>query len=209
MRCGMRKKFLLAVSLSLVGMLFVRFAQASVIPVGYISYDVTGLNIAQFDISNQTGPNSSTFPDPTFPVTTSVSLTSLSLLVDYTGGATLTFGPSYFTLSPDGLSFDGTALSTLAGPSTNGLNGAISATLTGLFSTTSFTLNDGSAVTVDSSFSSTITDPAGPLGNGGLAIINATSVTSGPPPVVPEPSTLVMFGTGLLGFAGMARRKVL
>ena len=31
--------------------------------------------------------------------------------------------------------------------------------------------------------------------------------TPGPPPVVPEPGTLVMFGTGILGLAGLLRSK--
>lgn len=34
-----------------------------------------------------------------------------------------------------------------------------------------------------------------------------TSVEATPPPVVPEPSTFIMFGTGLIGAAGAIRRK--
>src|SRR5579859_1536678 len=151
---SMRKNVFFA-TLSLVGMLLIPAARASDIPVGFISYDVTGTNVAQFDIVNQTGPNSSTFPDTTFPVTNSISLSSLSLLVGYSGGGTATFGSSYFTLDADGLSFDGHALSTLTGPPA-GLFGAISATLTGSFSTTSFTLNDGSTATVSPTFSAEI-----------------------------------------------------
>ena len=77
------------------------------IPVGFISYDVTGANVAQFDIVNSTGPNSSSFPDTTFPIVTPLSLTDLTLTIGYAGGGSLVLGPSYFTLDSDGLSLDG------------------------------------------------------------------------------------------------------
>src|ERR1700747_1049269 len=139
-------------------------AHATDIPVGFISYDVTGPNVAQFDIVNLTGPNSS--GDASLPVNTSVSLSSLSLTVDFAGGASHVFDSSYFTLDADGLSFDGKQLSTLAGPPT-GLFGAIDATLTGLFSTGNFTLFDGSSAPVVREFSATISDPGG-LSDGDL-----------------------------------------
>jgi len=47
------------------------------IPVGFISYDVTGANVAQVDIVNFTGANASTFPDTTFPISTPLSLALL------------------------------------------------------------------------------------------------------------------------------------
>src|SRR5580700_6394563 len=104
------------------------------IPVGYVSYDVTGADVAQFDIVNFTGPNASTPPDTTFPITTSLSLSDLSLTVNYAGGVSEVFGPSYFTLDADGLSFDGEQLSTLSGPPT-GLFGAVDAVLSGVLDT--------------------------------------------------------------------------
>jgi len=82
------------------------FPPGTEIPVGYISYDVTGVNVAQFDIVNFNGPNASTYPDMTFPITTPLSLNDLSLTVSYAGGQSEVFGPSYFTLDSDGLSFD-------------------------------------------------------------------------------------------------------
>jgi hypothetical protein len=168
-------------------------AHANDIPVGFISYDVTGNGVAQFDIVNLTGANSSAPGDPSFPVTTAVSLSSLSLTVNYAGGASEVFGSSYFTLDADGFSFDGKQLSTLSGAPT-GLFGAVDATLTGAFSTQSFTLNDGTDVTVFPDFSATISDSAG-LTDGDLAVINASQV--------PEPQTWTLLGMGMIGLIGM------
>ena len=159
-----------------------------VVNVGFVSYNVTGTNVAEFDIANFTGVNSSTFPDETFPVTTALSMTDLSLTVDFIGGATETFGSSYFTLAGDGLSFNGNQLSTLSGYPT-GLFGANQATLTGVFSPLLVSLNDGSGGYVLPDFSVTISDPGG-LQDGDLAVITAT---------IPEPATWTMLGMGLLG----------
>lgn len=166
-------------------------AYAADIPVGFVSYDVTGTNVAEFDIQNFTGPNSSTFPDTTFPITTPLSLSDLSLTVTYADHTTLTLGPSYFTLASDGLSFDGAQLSTLSGSPT-GLAGADSFTLTGLFSTQFITLNDGLPDKIYTNFSASFTDPTG-LADGDLAIINASET--------PEPSSWLLLATGLLAFA--------
>jgi hypothetical protein len=171
------------------------------IPVGYISYDVTGANVAQFDIVNFTGPNASTYPDMTFPVSTALSMLDLSLTVNYAGGESLVFGSSYFTLDSDGLSFDGEQLSTLSGYPT-GLFDATSAVLTGLFSTQDAMLNDGSSEQVFPAFSVTLSDSSG-LSDGDLAIINATTT--------PEPSTWMLLATGLLmiGIGQAGRHKLL
>jgi rhamnogalacturonan endolyase len=172
------------------------------IPVGFISYDVTGTNVAQFDIVNFTGANASTPPDMTFPITTPVPLSDLSLTIDFADGSSQVFGSSYFTLDADGLSFDGEQLSTLSGPPT-GLFGATDAVLTGVFDASEVTLNDGSQVYLGSHFSATISDPGG-LSDGDLAVINATTV--------PEPATWTMLGMGLFGLvsitgAGTVRRR--
>ena len=166
---------------------------ATDIPIGYISYDVTGTNVAQFDIVNLTGANSSSPGDPSFPVTTAVSLSNLSLAVDYAGGASQVFGSSYFTLDADGLSFDGEQLSTLAGAPT-GLFGATDATLTGYFSTQNLMLNDGTTAKVYPGFSATISD-AGGLSDGDLAVLGASPV--------PEPPAWTLLGLGILGLIAM------
>jgi hypothetical protein len=163
-------------------------AYAADIPVGFVSFDVTGTNVAEFDIFNFTGPNASTFPDTTFPVTTPLSFTNLSLTVHYGDGSTVVFGPSYFTLDADGLSFDGEQLSTLSGAPT-GLFGANSATLNGLIPTQIVTLNDGTTVELGDSFMATISDSGG-LSDGDFAVINAT--------ITPEPASWMLLATGLL-----------
>jgi hypothetical protein len=163
---------------------------ASMIPAALVNFDLTGLpGTATIDISNQTGPNSTPAPDPTFPVTTSVSLTNLSLTLFFSGGSTQTFGSSYFTLAPDGLSLDGNAVS-ISTPVTK-------ITLTGNFSPTGWALNDGISVTVGSSFSASITNSSGTLIDGDFAVISgSTGIT----PTVPEPSTWLLL---VAGFAGL------
>ena len=153
--------------------------------------------MAQFDIVNLTGANSSSPGDPSFPVTTSVSFSGLSLTVDYAGGGSHTFSSSYFTLDADGFSFDGKQLSTLSGSPT-GFFGAKDATLNGLFTTTTFTLNNGKTYTnVLSPFSASITDPGGLLADGDLAVINAAAPA-------PEPASWMLMSTGLLALGCLA-----
>ena len=174
--------------------LFSTVALAGEVPMGLMSYDVTGLNIAQFDVSNQTGINSSIFPDMTWPVTTPVPLTISSLVVNFLSGPPQTFGPGYFMLGGDGLSLDGTPLSTL--------NPMVSATLTGTFNVTSLTLNDGSHLTILPNFTLFLSDPSGQLQDGDFAILYGSFASP-----VPEPATLAVLGSGLGSFAFLWRRK--
>src|SRR6516165_7982584 len=76
--------------LGCIVMVLTIIAFADEIPIGFISYDVNiPRSVATLDISNQTGPNASVFPDMTFPVTTPVNLSGLSLTVDLSNGSVL------------------------------------------------------------------------------------------------------------------------
>ena len=91
-----------------------RLALADPVPLGYLIWDVTDPGVSgEFDIVNQTGANSS--GDGTWPVTTDLPFTGLSLTVSFSDGSTSAFGDTYFTLAPDGLSFDGAPIAIGAG----------------------------------------------------------------------------------------------
>ena len=167
-------------------------ALPATINIGYTSFDVTfAPNVGQVDIVNETGPNSSPAPDPTFPVTNSVSLTGLKLVVNFKTGPAQTFTSGYFTLDPDGLSFDGNPSFNIA------LDPVTSAVLTGTFSTTSLTLNDGTSATINPTFSATITDPGGSLQDGDFAVIEATTAATGGGSTSPEPASWLLLFCGL------------
>ena len=190
------------VCLLAVGTLFsCGIAWAGTIAVGYVSWDITAPGSAgEFDVQNQTGPNSSIFPDTTFPVSSPLNFSSLSLSVMFSDGSTQVFGSSDFTLIGDGLSYNGPIIP-IGG--TNPL--PTSAALTGDFSPLTITLNDGSTVTIDPTFSATISvDPGNAtLVDGDLAVIYATTSTGG----TPEPGTWLLAATGVLGLMVVRYRR--
>src|SRR4029078_5893892 len=110
------------------------------------------------------------FPDTTWPVVTPVHFTGLALGVDFVGGSHTNFSSSYFTLSGDGISFDGAPI---AIGSTNPLPSR--AVLSGTFTPLALLLNDGTTKTILGSFTSTI--PLAPTGlsDGDFAIVDATA----------------------------------
>jgi hypothetical protein len=188
-------------------------ASADLIPLGYLSYDETvpGLS-AQFDITNQTGSNFTLFPDTTWPVATPVSLTVTSLTVDFNDGSNTVFGPSYFTLGPDGLSLFGNSLDiTGSNPQPT------EALLEGSINRSAITLNDGSmwAVTPLALANSAgtgnpvIVDPTGPCSTGpatGCLLDGDLAVIYVAVQPVPEPATWMLLLTGII--VSLAIRKI-
>lgn len=174
----------------LTAAIFAVAANSAEIPIGTVNFNLTGLpGTATIDIANQTGPNSSTFPDATFPVSSSVSLSNLSLTLDFSSGPAQTFGASYFNATPDGLSFDGNTIS-ITTP-------VMEAILSGNFATTSLTLNDGTSFTASPDFTASITDSTGTLADGDFAILYASP--SGSMANTPEPGAWRLLGLGLIG----------
>jgi hypothetical protein len=176
-------------SIAVVTALCATAAWGATIPAGYISWDVIFPgNAGEFDIVNQTGPNSSTFPDTTFPITNTLNFSNFSLIVFFNNSTSETFGSSYFVLAGDGESFNGSAIP-IGG--TNPI--PINATLTGTFSPTSITLNSGGGpVSILSSFTTSFSDSP-TLVDGDFGIINATTGTSS----VPEPGTGILLAVAM------------
>lgn len=193
-------------------------APAATVPIGYVAWDVTFPgNAGSFDITNLSGPNSDPLPAFDFPITTLLNLSNLNLVVDFLGGGSTSYGPSYFTLAPDGESFNGSAIP-IGGTNPE----PIDATLTGTISPLAMTYNTDSAgdpvstpilltftamIGPDPCVSEGLVGGGGacvsPLQDGDLGIIYATTTTlSG----VPEPGTWLLFGTGLLSLM-VTRRK--
>jgi hypothetical protein len=158
----------------------------------------------QLDINNFTGVNAGLGPDSNY-ITSTVNLSDLKLVVNLSGGGTLSEPSPYFTLDTTASGGDGISWSGTPEPDSD-FSDAISAVLTGTFLDTVFDLSDGTTVTVDSTFTATITDSSG-LSNGDFAYIVATDTTStGTSPVVPEPEPFVLVLSGLAGLAGFRRR---
>src|ERR1039457_4065653 len=166
-----------------------------------MSYDVNIPNsTAAFDIVNMTGPNST--GDPSFPISTTVILSGLSLMVNFSDLSTQTYGPSYFTSSLDGISWDGGDIP-IGGTSPI----PVDATLTGVFSPTALMLFDSSTPNILPGFSATLfgSGSLGMMQDGDNVIINATEAPSSG--AVPEPSSWILMAAGVALLALASRRR--
>ena len=197
MRKAYRRICLGALALSMFSMV----AQADNLAVGILIWGVKAPgSTGSFDISNQTGANSS--GDSTFPVKTFLSFNSLSLFVHFQDGSSTTFGSSYFTSTGVDGGFNGNDIA---------IGGANplpdSAQLTGTVSPLSITLFDGSTDTIKPDLLiGPITPSAGStLGDGDFAILYAqtTSSVSG----VPEPTSWILLLTCSGIFLTSLRKK--
>jgi fibronectin-binding autotransporter adhesin len=139
---------------------------------------------------------------------TTGALTSGSLSGDPSAAPNATFaGGGSFTITgngvdgiPSGVIFSGTFSGPVTLTGTQLANGTWSYTLSGPISGKLYTGFSTVASTVQLVFST----HKGPLANGGSATISSGDSFV----VVPEPGTLSLFGTGLIGLAGLVRRKL-
>jgi len=163
------------------------------IGVGLLTYDSITASDNEFDVTNLTG--SSAFPSFGFPITTPLTFTITSLVVNFTSGPSLTLGASDFTTDSSGDEDCTVAACNLFGDSIT------SATLTGTFSpTTGLSGLPAGDTGIEAGFSTTLTPSVGPTLVAGLdgTVINATG-TSGVSSL-PEPGTwpLIFTLTGLV-----------
>jgi hypothetical protein len=177
---------------------------ADTINLGFVQFIEGSDTTAGFNILNETGPNSSAFPDTSFPVVTPVPFSNLDLFINFADGSAEEFPPmsGYFTLSTiDNLSYTGQQQSGLF---TNPISSVF---LTGTFGVTTVTLNSGSVVTINPGFTAFVmdADPSNNLQDGDFALITASTTTG---VAAPEPSLAILLACGLAGFSLVRRASL-
>jgi hypothetical protein len=175
-------------------------ARADQITVGLLSFDVfipssgTTPGVNAFDIFNFTGPVYGPTVGPPYAADP-LTLDNASLTVDFRGGSSQVI--KLGNIGPGEL-LDSSGNPVVELPSTDVFTSAL---FTATLSPASFVLSDGTAFGARAPISVDLTPSSGSSLVAGVdfAVVNATPI--------PEPNTLVLLGSTLIGIFGILRRK--